>query len=205
MNFKAMMVKIGLVIAPCLCATLCFGTACVGPPELQAKLRTQAETETYIQLGTWFGDHRQYECAVEAFRAGLKLEPGSAQLYYLVGLSLYSSGHYEEAVIALQQSIQLIPEVLKPHLLLAMALDRLHRLPEAKAEWETALRTDPHSTEAFDGLAKSLLAEGNYRAVIALLQGAPPESKVWRSIWREPMTSLGCSTKQPRHCSRRCA
>ena len=172
---RTMLAKIVLAIAACLSASLCVAVTCAGPPELQAKIRKQPETETYIQLGTWFGDHRQYECALEAFRAGLKLEPGSAQLYYLVGLTLYSSGHSEDAVSPLQQSIQLIPDALKPHLILAMALSQLHRMPEANAEWETALKIDPRSTQAFDGLSKSLLGEGNYRAVIALLQTAPPK------------------------------
>lgn len=175
---KAKLVRAGLAIGACLCASLCFAAPCAGPAELQAKLRAQPDADGYIQLGSWFGDHRQYSCAVEAFRSGLKLEPGSAQLYYLVGLSLYSSGHPEDAVGPLQQSIQLIPEVLKPHLILAMALSQLHRMPEAKAEWEAALKIDPHSTEAFDGLSKSLLAEGNYRAVIGLLQSAPPSEEV---------------------------
>ena len=166
-----------LAMTACLSSTLGFGAACAGPPELQAKIHAHPDTESYIQLGTWFGDHRQYNCAVDAFRAGLKLEPGSAQLYYLVGLSLYSSGHAEEAISPLQQSIQLIPEVLKPHLILAMAFSQLDRMPEANAEWEAALKIDPHSIEAFDGLAKSLLAEGNYRAVIALLQTAPPKEQ----------------------------
>jgi len=178
MNSETMVIKIGLVIVLCLCAGFCLAASCVGPPALQAKLRTQPDTENYIQLGTWFGDHRRYECAVETFRAGLKLEPGSSQLYYLVGLSLYSSGHAEKAVEPLQQSIQLIPDVLKPHLILAMAFSQLHRMPEANAEWEAALKIDPHSTQAFDGLSKSLLAEGNYRAVIALLQTAPPKEEV---------------------------
>jgi tetratricopeptide (TPR) repeat protein len=177
MTPKTVIAKVALAIATGLCASLCFAATCAGPPELQAKIRTQPDPENYVQLGTWFGDHRQYECAVEAFRAGLKLEPGSAQLYYLVGLSLYSSGHSEEAIGPLQQSIQLIPEVFQPHHILALALNQLHRMPEADAEWEAALKIDPHSTEAFDGLSKSLLAEGNYRAVIALLQTAPPKEQ----------------------------
>lgn len=164
-------------MAVCLSACLCLAATCATPLELQSKLHTPPDTDSYIQLGTWFGDHRQYNCAVDAFRAGLKLEPGSAQLYYLVGLSLFTSGHADEAVSPLQQSIQLIPEVLKPHLILAMAFDQLHRMPEADAEWEAALKIDPRSIEAFDGLAKSLLAEGNYRAVIALLQSAPPKEQ----------------------------
>jgi tetratricopeptide (TPR) repeat protein len=174
MSVRPMLAKAGLALASCVCATLCAGADCAGPPALAAKVRTQPDTESYVQLGTWFGDRKQYACAVQAFRAGLKLEPGSAQLYYLVGLSLYSSGHADEAVSPLQQSIQLIPEVLKPHLVLAMALSQLHRMEEAKGEWEAALKIDPRSPEALDGLSRSWLAEGNYRAVIGMLNSAPP-------------------------------
>jgi tetratricopeptide (TPR) repeat protein len=167
------LVKTGLATVACLCATLCAGAECAGPQALEAKIRTRPDAETYVQLGTWFGDQKQYACAVDAYRAALKLEPGSARLSYLLGLGLYYAGKPEEAVTALQQSIQLMPEVLKPHLILAGALGQLHRADEAKSEWEAALKIDPRSAIALDGLSKSLLAEGNYRAVIGLLQTAP--------------------------------
>src|SRR5260370_40534605 len=99
--------------------------ACVAPQSLQAKLRIHYDANTYAEVGTWFGDQRQYVCASEAYRAALKLEPGSSRLSYLLGLSLYSSGNLEEAVSALQQSIDIAPDVLKPHLILAAALDGL--------------------------------------------------------------------------------
>lgn len=174
MSMHPKLAKFGLALAVCLWTSLCSGATCSGPPALEAKLHAQPDTETFIELGTWFGDHQQYACAAEAFRAGLKLEPGSAQLYYLVGLSLYSSDHAEQAVLALKQSILLKPDVLKPHLILASALTQLHHAEEAHAEWEAALGIDPRSTIALDGLSKSLLAEENYGAVIGLLHSAPP-------------------------------
>jgi len=173
-----MLPKIGLALVSCLSADLCLAANCTGPPALGSKIHSAPDSGSYVQLGTWFGDHRQYVCAVEAFRAGLKLEPGSAQLYYLVGLSLYTSGHADQAVDPLQRSVQLIPDALKPHLVMAMALTQLHRMEDARAEWEAALKIDPHSTEALDGLSKSLLVEGNFRAVIGLLQSAPPKEEV---------------------------
>ena len=166
--------KAGLTIAACLCASLCSGATCSGPPTLEAKLRAQPDSESYVQLGTWFGDRNQYGCAVDAYRAALKLEPGSARLSYLLGLGLYYAGNAQEAVGALQQSIQLMPEVLKPHLILAGALTQLHRMEDAQAEWEAALKIDSRSTIALDGLSKSLLAEGDYRGVIGLLHSSPP-------------------------------
>jgi tetratricopeptide (TPR) repeat protein len=121
----------------------------------------------------WFGDHQQYVCAVDAFRSALKFEPGSAHLHYLVGLSLYSGGHPDQAVSALQQSVQLVPDAIKPHLILGATLAQLHRNTEAKAEWEAALKIDPHSPEAIDFLSKLLVAEGDYGSTIALLRSTP--------------------------------
>ena len=176
--------RIVLAIAVCFGSTLGLGEACAGPPALQAKVRTQPDTESFVQLGTWFGDRHQYACAVEAYRAALKLEPGSARLSYLLGLGLYYAGKPEESVRALQQSIQLMPEVANPHLILARALGQLHRMEEAKSEWEAALKIDPRSTIALDGLSKSLIAEGDYASVIGLLQSAPPSQDLTLDLAR---------------------
>jgi tetratricopeptide (TPR) repeat protein len=155
-----------LVVAP-------WVNACTGPKALEAKLASHPDADTYTEIGTWFGDHHQYDCALEAFQNGLKLEPGSAQLYYLVGLTLYASGHPQEALKPLGQSIFLMPEVLKPHLLLASALDQVQRYQDAITEWEAALRIDHLSTEALDGISRSLMALGDYTSAIEALREAP--------------------------------
>jgi tetratricopeptide (TPR) repeat protein len=173
----SMLAKTALLIGACLGAPVYASASCDGPQQLKAKLHTHPDAPAYTQLGMWFGDRNQYECATEAFRAALKLDPDSGPLYYLVGLSLYSSGHTEDAVSALQQSIQL-NDALKPHLILGAALDQLHRSAEAKAEWEKALKIDPHSTEAIDWLSKSLLSEGDFGAAIALLRSAPADENL---------------------------
>jgi Flp pilus assembly protein TadD len=152
--------------------------ACVAPQSLQAKLKSHPDANTYAELGTWFGDRRQYDCASEAYRSALKLEPGSSRFYYLLGLSLYSSGNLEEAVSALQQSIDVAPEILKPHLILAAALERLQRKTDAKVQWQTALKIDPRSTVALDGFSKTLIDERNYSNAIALLRDAPSDENL---------------------------
>jgi tetratricopeptide (TPR) repeat protein len=147
--------------------------ACTGPAALEAKLRLQPDADTYTDLGDWFGDHKQLDCALDAFQNALKLEPGSAKLYYLVGLTLYASERPQEALKPLGQSIYLMPEVLKPHLLLASALDQLQRHQEALSEWQAALRIDHLSAEALDGISKSLMAVGDYSSAIEALRDAP--------------------------------
>jgi tetratricopeptide (TPR) repeat protein len=159
-----------LAASPCLPAA---HAACTVPPAFEAKLHAHADADTYKELGNWFGDRKQYPCALEAFQNALNLEPGSAELHYLVGLTLYASGHPDEALKPLGQSLYLMPEVLKPRLLLASALDALQRHQEAQSQWEAALRIDHLSTEALDGLSKSLIAQDDYLSVIDLLRDAP--------------------------------
>jgi len=147
--------------------------ACTAPKTLEDKLKLQPDADTYAEIGNWFGDHRQYECAMEAYQKGLKLEPGSAKLYYLAGLTLYASGHPDAALQPLAKSIYLMPEVLKPHLLLAAAFEAVGKREEARKEWGEALRIDHTSVEAFDGIAKSLMEDGDPASAIEVLQQAP--------------------------------
>jgi Flp pilus assembly protein TadD len=147
--------------------------ACTGPNILEAKIQAQPDADLYTELGNWFGDRKQYDCALEAFQAALKIEPGSAKLQYLIGLTLYTSGHTEEALKPLGQSIYFMPQVLKPHLILAAALEKLGRPQDARTQWEASLRIDPHSVVALDGLSKSMLAAGDFGSVVDLLRDKP--------------------------------
>jgi Flp pilus assembly protein TadD len=172
MSMRSILVKAGWLLAACVGATPFVRAACVGPQPLQARLQAHPDAATYVELGAWFGDRHRYDCAVQAYRAALKFDPDSGQLQYLVGLSLYFSGHAADAVGPLQRSIELAPEILKPHLILGAALDQLQRAEEARAQWVAALKIDPHSVIAFDGLSKNLIAARDYISVIALLRSA---------------------------------
>ncbi len=171
------LVKSGLLLAVVLIASpLVF--PCTAPKALEDKVKLKPEADTYAEIGNWFGDRKQYDCALEAFQKGLKLEPGSAKLYYLAGLTLLASGHPDEAVPPLGKSIYLMPDVLKPHLLMASALDQLGRHEDARKEWTAALNIDRKSVEGFDGLAKSLLADRDYTSAIQVLKEAPPSEVI---------------------------
>jgi tetratricopeptide (TPR) repeat protein len=170
--------KAGALIGICVAAFLALpsvaaGADCNGPSPLETRVHDRPDATGYTDLGIWFGDRQQYGCAIEAFRAALKLEPGSARLYYLVGLSLFSSGHPDEAVTSLQESIRIVPDNLKARLILGATLAQLHRNDEAKTQWAAALKIDPHSPEALDFLTKMLVAEGDYGGTIVLLRSAP--------------------------------
>ena len=143
--------------------------SCVGPAPLEARVHSHPDAQGYTDLGIWFGDHHQSQCAAQAFQAGLKLEPSSPRLSYLLGLSLYTAGKLQESVAPLRRSVELDTKDEKAHLLLASALDGLGRGDDAFAEWQAALRIDPNSKIALDGIAKILLAAGDNETVIAQL------------------------------------
>src|SRR5580692_1055127 len=114
-----------------------FSTAhavCTGPEALTANLRAHPTTANAIQLGGWFASHKQFQCAVETFRAALKTDPSSAQLNYLEGLALVGAGQPEAAIPALQEAIRLQPDVIKPHLLLATVEEHSGNIDKAEAE-----------------------------------------------------------------------
>jgi len=167
--------KTGLVLVVFLCAASLAAAPpaktvpCVGPPQLESRLHAHPDADTNAELGNWFGENHKLECAAQAFRAAVKLGPDSPRLNYLLGLSLFTAGHMQEAVEPLQKSIQLSPNEDKTHLLLASAFTALGSSKEAFVEWQAALKIDPTSKMALDGLAKIFIAAGDYQTVISHL------------------------------------
>ena len=175
--------RIGFIVAACLATggfAICVGARaeCTGPASLEAQLRAHPDADAYVALGVWFDRHQQWECADRTIRSGLKIAPDSARLNYLLGLGLYSSGQAQEAIAPLRQAVHIDPDVLQPHLLLGAALARLGDNREALGEWQAALNIDPSSKEALDGLARSLIATGDYDTAIQALRSAPLDEKL---------------------------
>ncbi len=161
-----------------LITTLCLwplafraeGQSCKATPALEARVHADADVSAYTDLGTWFAQQQQFECANGAFREALKLDPASAKLNYFLGLSLFSSRQAEAAIAPLQQSIQSDAKAMQPRILLATVLTSLGRKNEAQAQLQAALQIDPASADALDGLATLLTDGGNPMAAIELLK-----------------------------------
>jgi tetratricopeptide (TPR) repeat protein len=147
--------------------------ACTPPPALQSRIQAHPTSDAYAALGNWYGDRKQYECAGQVFQAGLKRSPRSAELLYFLGLNFMRMNQFDRAVQPLQQSIELKPNVLKPHLLLATALEQLKQPVDARKEWLAAVRIDQHSDMALDGMSKNLLAAGDYESILGLFGSQP--------------------------------
>ena len=157
---------------------------CTGPQDLTARMHAHPTTENAVALGGWFAGQKQFDCAAETFQAGLRANPKSAQLYYLEGLALISGGQGKAAVAPLLQAEQLDPREIKPHLMLAYAWDHGGETEKAQEEWKRALKIDPQSEQALEGLSGALLAKDDYVGVVGLLQNAPRTEKLTINIAR---------------------
>jgi tetratricopeptide (TPR) repeat protein len=162
---------IGLCVATCALAA----GQCSGPPALEARLKANPTAETYANLGNWFADKKQFDCAAAAFASASGLQPQSSSLAYLWGLSLFSAGQDAAAVDPLDKAMRVDPSDIRPHLVLGGALDRLKRTADAEAEWRAALAIDPDSAIALDSLSQDLIDAKDYASVVALLDKSGKE------------------------------
>ena len=147
--------------------------SCSAPAPLQQAPGSQLGAEAYLKLGGWFVRNHKPACAIQTLEAGARLYPDSAQMFLLLGSSLYDAGRLRDSLEPLQQAVRLEPGSAQAHILLASVLGRLGLHPEALAEWKSALGIEPASTAALDGWARELIAAGDYDAVIARLGSAP--------------------------------
>jgi tetratricopeptide (TPR) repeat protein len=171
---------IGFCVAACSLAA----AECNGPLALEARLKANPAAETYANLGTWFADKKQFDCAAAAFASASGLQPQSASFAYLWGLSLYSAGQDAAAVEPLDKARELDPNDIRPHLVLGAVMDRLKKSADAETEWRAALAIDPDSTVALDRLSQDLIDTKDYSSVAALLD-RPGKERV-----RTPLQSL---------------
>ncbi|WP_348265295.1 tetratricopeptide repeat protein [Telmatobacter sp. DSM 110680] len=151
---------------------------CNGPAELLAKIKAHPTTDNAVVLGSWYASHKQFDCAVATFRAAVKSDSGSAQLHYLTGLAYVDGNHTADALPELQKAVQLDPQVIKPHLMLAFVLDQEGKRQEAEEQWHQALAIDPASTTALEGLSQDLLDRNAFIDVVILLRNAPHTEKL---------------------------
>jgi tetratricopeptide (TPR) repeat protein len=165
-------IRAGILVAGCSGAVLAAQTECQAPPSLQATMDDHPNAAAYAELGAWFGQHNQYDCANEAFRSALKLDPASAKVNYFLGLSLYSTGKVEAALGPLQESAQLDGNAIQPRLLLATALHGLGRRSDAETQWNAVLKIDPANKDALGGLSNSMMDGGDFMVAIDLLRNA---------------------------------
>ncbi len=168
----------GVLLAVWLGCAVSAHAACSGPPAMTAQLRAHPTTDNAVLLGSWFAGHQQFDCAIAVFRAALKGDPNSAQLHYLTGLALMETKHSADALVEVQRSAELEPDVLKPHIILASLYDEAGRHLDAEEQWKRALAIDPKSETALEGLSADFVGRKAYVEAAELLRGAPRTEKL---------------------------
>lgn len=147
-------------------------STCKLPADLSPAPQPPADAASWTNAGNWFAAHQQTDCAIEAFQSAHRLDPGSAHISYLLGLTYYMAGRAAEAENPLEKSVLEDPSQLKPHLILAATLATLGKPRDAADQWQAALKLDPHSAMAQDGFCRALLAQGQSAPVIVALSSA---------------------------------
>lgn len=148
-----------------------WAATCTPPAELSAAVRLHADGATMSNLGNWYASQKQIDCAIDAFQSAHRLDPNSAHISYLLGLSYYMAGRHKEAVAPLQESLSADPKVARTHVILASVYADMGNPHAAEGEWEAALKLDPTSAMAEDGLCRAFLAQGQPDPVILGLNG----------------------------------
>jgi tetratricopeptide (TPR) repeat protein len=109
------------------------------------------------------GDH---EGAERAYRRGLEIAPGDAELRNALGWTLFQNGRPAEAVAEYERALAANPDYVKSHNNLALALVELGRLEEAAAHFERSLELEPKA-EIYSDLGFIMAQLGDSEAALA--------------------------------------
>jgi len=171
----ALRVFVMILFAGSLVLAQSRSTTCQPPPNLKQEVDAHPSAAAYEALGAYFGDQKNFACAISAFRSSLRLGPNSWKTHYYLALVLLSSGDPQQAANELRLSLQLNPNQPPAHLALGAALDQLQRTDAAIEQFRLVLKDDPASVTALDLLAKALISQKRYLPAIFLLKSAPAD------------------------------
>ncbi len=110
---------------------------------------------------------KQYEQAIESFKAAIAKNPKDSGSSFNLGISYYNLKLYAEAVAALKQTIAIKPDWAAAYTELGNALDRSKHPAEAIAAFNKSLQLDPNNFATHYGLGNVQLGLDNRVAAIA--------------------------------------
>src|SRR6266481_268953 len=146
--------------------------ACKGPAELEKAIATQPSAGVYDALGAYFGQRQQLSCAIAAFEAAVHQDPNSWEARFNFSLALLQRHDATRAARELRVAVRIKPDDPLGHIAFGEALGELGQHEAAIEEFKFALKSDPKSVPALDGLAKALIGRKRYSAAIAYLKDA---------------------------------
>ena len=146
---------------------------CKGPAELEKAIATQPSAGVYDALGAYFGQRQQLSCAITAFGAAVHQDPDSWEARFNLSLALLQTHDAARAARQLKVAVRIKPDDPLGHIAFGEALSELGQNDAAVGEFKLALKSDPKSVPALDGLAKALIAQKRYSAAIAFIKDGP--------------------------------
>jgi len=143
----------------------------VGPPdprmaELRGLLNSAASEEARGMRAAESGD---FKTAVEHFRKGVEMAPGSTSLRYNLGRALTLTGDAPGAMAAFEETIRRAPQDTGARLALGELLGRSGRFDDALTQYREVLALDPRSADARFGYAGALVGLRRYQEALGSL------------------------------------
>jgi Flp pilus assembly protein TadD len=152
-------------LASCaLAAAVCTGSglpvwaaSCKGPEALETRLAAHPDGQTQTELGVWFDQKGETACAVESYRAALKIDPHFGPALDRLAKSLIAGGDYSSAISLLHAA----PRDEELTLDLATAYGKAGMPENASDILVRAVKANPASAKLTNALVV-LLASNNH-------------------------------------------
>ena len=163
---------------PLVCGSRLWAQAprvCTGPAGLEKIIAIRPSSGAYNALGAYFGQRRQLACAIKSFQSAIHLDQNSWESRFNLSLAYLANKQPEKAASELKMAIAKNPDDPREHTALGIALSELNQNDAAIEEFKVALKADPRSVPALDGIAKALIAQQRYSAAIGYLKDAPAD------------------------------
>ena len=105
MFLRPKLVRAALAVMVCVGAgTPVRAASCKGPEALETRLAAHPDAPTQTELGVWFDQNGQTACAVESYRAALKIDPHFRPAIDRLAKALIASGDYSSAISLLRSA-----------------------------------------------------------------------------------------------------
>ena len=151
------------------------------------------DADWHINLGKSYFELKQYQEAIDSYKAAIRIKPVSAHAYGSLGASYFELKQYQKAIAALKESIRIKPDFALAHALLGESYYQLKQYQEAIAALKEAIRINPDYDVAHTVLGEIYYQLKQYQDAIAGLKEAiriNPDNSTARKLLNENQDRL---------------
>jgi len=123
----------------------------------------------YLELGRALVLVRRYQEALPVLHTAAEKNPKSGMAHYELGLALIKTGQWEAALPEMQAAVVCTPNSAQLHFYVGAIQLRLRHIPEATAEFENTLKTEPDHFLANLTYGEMLFRKGDAAAALPKL------------------------------------